>query len=73
MYSYTCLLLGRIGWARIQLQDPVTSASSESSFDSGTSSGGGWTQVCRVNHARGEGHRFVGLKIRGGVARGTQV
>ncbi|XP_023346300.1 alpha-1-syntrophin [Eurytemora carolleeae] len=37
--------VGRIGWARIQVQDPVTSASSESSFDSGTSSGGGWTQV----------------------------
>ena len=37
--------VGRLGWARVQLQDPPNSASSDSSFDSGTSSGGGWSQV----------------------------
>lgn len=37
--------VARIGWGRVQQQDPVTSHSSDSSFDSGTSSGGGWTQV----------------------------
>ena len=34
--------VGRLGWARVQHQDHVvTSHSSDSSFDSGTSSGGG--------------------------------
>jgi len=38
--------VGRMGWGRVQQQqDPLTSASSDSSFDSGTSSGGGWSQV----------------------------
>jgi len=37
--------VGRLGWGRVQLQDQPNSASSDSSFDSGTSSGGGWTQV----------------------------
>ena len=37
---------GRVGWGRVQAQvDSLTSASSDSSFDSGTSSGGGWAQV----------------------------
>ena len=39
--------VSRMGWARIQHQDNVTSHSSDSSFDSGTSSGGGWIQVNR--------------------------
>jgi len=38
--------VGRVGWGRVQAQvDSLTSASSDSSFDSGTSSGGGWAQV----------------------------
>lgn len=37
--------VSRLGWARIQHQDNVTSHSSDSSFDSGTSSGGGWIQA----------------------------
>ena len=38
--------VGRLGWARVQHQDHVvTSHSSDSSFDSGTSSGGGWCQA----------------------------
>ena len=38
--------VGRLGWARVQHQDHVvTSHSSDSSFDSGTSSGGGWGQA----------------------------
>ena len=36
----------RLSWGRVQHQDQVvTSHSSESSFDSGTSSGGGWCQA----------------------------
>jgi len=37
--------VSRLGWARIQHQENVTSHSSDSSFDSGTSSGGGWIQA----------------------------
>jgi len=37
--------VSRLGWARVQHQDHVTSHSSDSSFDSGTSSGGGWVQA----------------------------
>ena len=37
--------VSRLGWARVQHQDNVTSHSSDSSFDSGTSSGGGWVQA----------------------------
>ena len=37
--------VSRLGWARVQHQDHVTSVSSDSSFDSGTSSGGGWVQA----------------------------
>lgn len=37
--------VSRLGWARVQHQDHVTSVSSDSSFDSGTSSGGGWIQA----------------------------
>jgi len=37
--------VGRMGWARVQQQEQVTSHSSDSSFDSGTSSGGGWCQA----------------------------
>jgi hypothetical protein len=32
----------KMGWARVQLHEQLTSHSSDSSFDSGTSSGGGW-------------------------------
>lgn len=35
----------RLGWARVQQQEQLPSHSSDSSFDSGTSSGGGWTQT----------------------------
>lgn len=35
--------VGRIGWARVQQQEQIPSHSSDSSFDSGTSSGGGWS------------------------------
>lgn len=37
--------VSRLGWARVQHQEHVTSHSSDSSFDSGTSSGGGWVQA----------------------------
>jgi len=33
----------KLGWARVQLHEQLTSHSSDSSFDSGTSSGGGWS------------------------------
>jgi len=37
--------VSRIGWARVQQQEQIPSHSSDSSFDSGTSSGGGWAPV----------------------------
>jgi len=37
--------VARIGWARTMQQEQLPSHSSDSSFDSGTSSGGGWTQA----------------------------